>query len=88
MGTTGDGLWLRVALRGYGRVSFRFAVPYYVVQGRDALLSPTPLVKAYFAKVEAPAKHLVTIDGAGLFALATHQAEVIATPRQSRSERS
>lgn len=63
-------------------VSTRFAVPYYVIQGRDDLFSPTPLAEAYFANVQAPAKRLVIIEGAGHFALATHQAEVIAALRQ------
>jgi len=48
------------------------------------LFSPTPLAETYFAKVEAPAKRLVVIEGAGHFALATHQAEVIAALRQLR----
>lgn len=63
-------------------VSLRFALPYFVIQGRDDLFSPTPLVETYFTKVEAPAKRLVVIEGAGHFALATHQAEVIAALRQ------
>jgi fermentation-respiration switch protein FrsA (DUF1100 family) len=46
----------------------RFALPYYVIQGRDDLFSPTPLAETYFTKVEAPAKRLVVIEGAGHFA--------------------
>ena len=42
------------------------------------LFSPTPLVEAYFDKVTAPKKRLIIIEDAGHFALATHQAEVIA----------
>jgi pimeloyl-ACP methyl ester carboxylesterase len=55
-----------------------FKIPYYVIQGRHDLFSPTPLVEAYFKKVSAPKKRLTIIEGAGHFALATHQAEVIA----------
>jgi pimeloyl-ACP methyl ester carboxylesterase len=55
-----------------------FKVPYYVIQGRHDLFSPTPLVEAYFSKVSAPKKRLIIIEDAGHFALATHQAEVIA----------
>jgi pimeloyl-ACP methyl ester carboxylesterase len=55
-----------------------FTIPYYVIQGRHDLFSPTPLVEAYFDKVTAPKKRLIIIEDAGHFALATHQAEVIA----------
>jgi len=55
-----------------------FKIPYYVIQGRHDLFSPTPLVEAYFSKVSAPKKRLIVIEDAGHFALATHQADVIA----------
>jgi pimeloyl-ACP methyl ester carboxylesterase len=55
----------------------RFKIPYYVIQGRDDLVAPTPLVEAYFNKLSAPKKRLFVINGAGHFALATDQAEVI-----------
>jgi pimeloyl-ACP methyl ester carboxylesterase len=55
-----------------------FKIPYYVIQGRHDLFAPTPLVEAYFNKVWAPKKRLIIIEDAGHFALATHQAEVIA----------
>jgi fermentation-respiration switch protein FrsA (DUF1100 family) len=56
----------------------RFKLPYYVIQGRHDLFAPTQLVEAYFNKVSAPKKRLIIIEDAGHFALATHQAEVIA----------
>ena len=56
----------------------RFKLPYYEIQGRHDLFTPTPLVEAYFNKVSAPKKRLIIIEDAGHFALATHQAEVIA----------
>jgi len=56
----------------------RFAIPYYVVQGRHDLFSPTPLVEAYFSEVTAPRKRLIIIEDAGHFVVATHQREVIA----------
>jgi pimeloyl-ACP methyl ester carboxylesterase len=55
-----------------------FTIPYYVIQGRHDLFAPTPLVEAYFNNVSAPTKRLIIIEDAGHFALATHQAEVIA----------
>jgi proline iminopeptidase len=60
----------------------RFTLPYYVIQGRDDLFTPTPLVEAYFKKVSAPKKRLIIIEDAGHFALATHQAQVIAALKQ------
>jgi pimeloyl-ACP methyl ester carboxylesterase len=59
-----------------------FKIPYYVTQGRHDLFAPTPLVEAYFNKVSAPRKRLFVIEGAGHFALATHQAEVISALKQ------
>jgi proline iminopeptidase len=55
-----------------------FKIPYNVIQGRHDLFAPTPLAEAYFNKVSAPKKRLIIIEDAGHFALATHQAEVIA----------
>jgi len=55
-----------------------FRIPYYVIQGRHDLFTPTPLAEAYFNKVSAPKKRLIIIEDAGHFALATHQRQVIA----------
>jgi pimeloyl-ACP methyl ester carboxylesterase len=55
-----------------------FRIPYYVIQGRHDLFTPTPLAEAYFNKISAPKKRLIIIEDAGHFALATHQAAVIA----------
>jgi pimeloyl-ACP methyl ester carboxylesterase len=58
--------------------AIRFKIPYYVIQGRHDLFSPTPLVEAYVNKISAPKKRLIIIKDAGHFALATHQGEMIA----------
>lgn len=42
-----------------------FKIPYYVIQGRHDLFTPTRLVEAYFAKVSAPKKRLIVIEDAG-----------------------
>ena len=55
-----------------------FKIPYYIIQGRHDLFSPTPLAQAYFDKVTAPKKQFFVIEDAGHFALATHQKDVIA----------
>lgn len=59
-----------------------FKIPYYVIQGRHDLFTPTPLVEAYFSKISAPKKRLIILEDAGHFALATHQAEVIAALKE------
>jgi pimeloyl-ACP methyl ester carboxylesterase len=60
----------------------RVEIPYYVIQGRDDLFAPTPLVEAFFKKISAPTQRLFVLEQAGHFALATHQAEVIAALKQ------
>ena len=80
MRAIGDGMAASGTALGFADLpstEVRFRVPYYVVQGREDLFAPTPLVQAYFNRVSAPSKRLFIIDGAGHFALATHQAEVI-----------
>jgi pimeloyl-ACP methyl ester carboxylesterase len=55
-----------------------FDIPYYVIQGRHDLITPTPFVEAYFHKVSAPQKRSILIEDAGHSAPSTHQPEVIA----------
>ncbi len=55
----------------------KFALPYCVIQGQDDLNAPTEPAKAYFDEVSAPKKRFAVIEGAGHFALATHQSEFI-----------
>ena len=62
--------------------AIRFKIPYYVIQGRHDLFTPTPLVEAYFKKVSAPKKRLIIIEDAGHFALSTHQAGVVAALKE------
>lgn len=52
--------------------ALRFKVPYFVIQGRDDLFTPTAPVIRYFGKVIAPTKQLVVMEEAGHFALTTH----------------
>jgi proline iminopeptidase len=58
--------------------ALRFEVPYYVIQGRDDLFTPTAPARAYFLQVEAPRKQMVVLEGAGHFALVTHAPAFIA----------
>jgi len=85
MKAVGDGMIASGRALGFADVpntAVGFKIPYYVIQGRDDLFAPTPLVETYFNKVSAPTKRLFVIEGAGHFALATHQAEVIAALKQ------
>lgn len=56
----------------------RFATRYCVIQGEHDLSTPTAPAKAYFDIVAAPKKRFAIIEGAGHFALATHQDAFIA----------
>jgi pimeloyl-ACP methyl ester carboxylesterase len=47
------------------KLSPRFAVPMFFVQGTDDLYSVTAEVQRYAAEIEAPHVEVVTIDGAG-----------------------
>ena len=80
MKAAGDGMTASGAALGFADLpgtDARFRVPYYVIQGREDLFAPTPLVQAYFNRISAPQKRLFIIDTAGHFALATHPADVI-----------
>lgn len=58
--------------------ALRFEIPYFVIQGRDDLFTPTAPAEAYFAKLVAPHKRIAILDGAGHFALVTHAARFVA----------
>ena len=74
MKAVNDGMNASGAALGFADLpttAVRFKIPYYVIQGRDDLFAPTPLVEAYFNNVSALKKRLFVIKGAGHFALAT-----------------
>lgn len=58
--------------------ALRFELPYFVIQGREDMFTPTAPAVAYFDKVTAPTKRLVVLEGAGHFALATHPEAFVA----------
>jgi pimeloyl-ACP methyl ester carboxylesterase len=68
-------------------------VPFFVIQGKDDMATPTSVAVEYFNVVRAPRKRLILIDGAGHFALVTHREEFLAAlvkhvrPIALRSER-
>lgn len=55
----------------------RLRVPVYVIQGREDLFTPTPVAVEYFKAIRAPSKKLYVIEGAGHFALVTHQKDFL-----------
>jgi proline iminopeptidase len=57
---------------------YRFPVPVVLIQGAEDHTTPTNLASAYFAKLKAPRKKMVTIPGAGHFAYASHRTEFLA----------
>jgi pimeloyl-ACP methyl ester carboxylesterase len=55
-----------------------FKVPFFVIQGKQDMVTPTSVAVKYFDIVKAPKKKLILIEGAGHFALVTHQKEFLA----------
>ena len=53
-------------------LALKFELPYFVIQGEDDWFVPTGPARSYFAKVAAPRKQMVVLEGAGHFALVTH----------------
>jgi pimeloyl-ACP methyl ester carboxylesterase len=53
-------------------------VPFFVIQGRGDVMTPTTAAVAYFNQVKAPVKALILIEGAGHFAFMTHPGEFLA----------
>ena len=56
----------------------RLEVPFVLIQGSADLITPTAPAITYFNRVQAPAKGLVVIDGAGHFPFITYTAEFLA----------
>jgi pimeloyl-ACP methyl ester carboxylesterase len=77
-GASGPALIPQVAAVDLFATINRLEVPFVVIQGRDDPITPAPLASAFFEHVEAPAKELVIIEGAGHFAHLTHTKEFLA----------
>jgi pimeloyl-ACP methyl ester carboxylesterase len=53
-------------------------VPFFVIQGKEDMATPTSVAVQYFQSVQAPTKKLILIEQAGHFALVTHREEFLA----------
>jgi pimeloyl-ACP methyl ester carboxylesterase len=53
-------------------------VPFFVIQGKEDMATPTSVAVKYFKVVKAPQKKLILIEHAGHFALVTHREEFLA----------
>lgn len=56
----------------------RLQVPFFVIQGAGDTTTPTDAAVAFFEHVEAPAKELFVIEGAGHFPHFTHSTDFLA----------
>ena len=76
--------WLIQQLAGVDlfATTSRLEVPFVVIQGSDDLNTPTDVATEYFEHVEAPAKELVIVDGAGHFAHLTHTTQFLSALRE------
>jgi pimeloyl-ACP methyl ester carboxylesterase len=52
-------------------------VPFFVIQGKEDMVTPTSVAVKYFQVVKAPKKRLILIDHAGHFAFVTHREEFL-----------
>ena len=55
-----------------------FKLPFFVIQGKEDMATPTSVAVSYFNVVTAPMKKLILIPHAGHFALVTHSDEFLA----------
>ena len=55
-----------------------FKVPFFVIQGKEDMVTPTSVAMKYFNAVNAPKKKLILIEHAGHFAFVTHPEEFLA----------
>jgi pimeloyl-ACP methyl ester carboxylesterase len=68
-------------------------VPFFVIQGKEDMATPTSVAVQYFNVVKAPRKKLILIEHAGHFAFVTHREEFLAAlvkhvrPLAMKSER-
>jgi len=53
-------------------LGFDFKVPFFVIQGSEDHIAPTPLAASYFEKINATTKRMTLINGAGHFVPMTH----------------
>lgn len=53
-------------------------VPFFVIQGKEDMVTPTSVAVKYFNVVKAPKKKLIIIEQAGHFAFVTHREEFLA----------
>lgn len=63
------------------RTARTFAVAFFVIQGRDDVMTPTKAAVDYFHAVTAPTKELVLLPDAGHFAFMTSPEAFLATLR-------
>jgi pimeloyl-ACP methyl ester carboxylesterase len=52
-------------------------VPFFVIQGKEDMATPTSVAVKYFNVVNAPTKELIIIEHAGHFAMVTHREEFL-----------
>ncbi|MEO6281594.1 serine aminopeptidase domain-containing protein [Roseateles sp.] len=62
VGVKGDGMLWQLALN---EQRTRLQLPVFLVQGEEDLLTPPAVTQAYFDRIEAPHKKLVTVPRAG-----------------------
>ncbi len=62
VGLKGDGMGPRIDLR---RLGLRFAMPVYLIQGEEDLVTPAVVSRAYFEELIAPSKRFIPLARTG-----------------------
>ena len=62
-------MWGEVLADDLPSLGLKFDVPVVMIQGSEDLVTPTPLGKEYFDRIEAPTKDFVLLNGSGHAAL-------------------
>jgi len=62
-------MWNELLADNLSSLGLKFEVPVVIIQGSEDLVTPTPLAKDYFDRIEAPSKEFVLLNGSGHLAL-------------------
>lgn len=77
MAFSGKHLWPDQSTEDLFKTAKHIDTAFFIIQGRDDFITPTPLAADYFRQVQAPVKKMVLIDG-GHFAFMTDGAQFLA----------
>jgi pimeloyl-ACP methyl ester carboxylesterase len=66
-----------MTMEGLRKTDTAFSVPVFFIQGENDNITPTSLVADYVSKIQAPAKKLDVVPGAGHWVMWTHATQFL-----------